>query len=82
MWDADTGTHGPKEVEEVMKFGGYTCCDAGYICAPGGLDEKEGVFGGRRTAEECKYWSQAAGRRPRLDRGVQGAERRRGEGGG
>jgi hypothetical protein len=58
MWDADTGTHGPKEVSEVMKFGAYTCCDAGYICAPGGLDEKEGVFGGKTcTAEECKYWS-------------------------
>ena len=58
MWDADTGTHGPKEVEEVMKFGPYTCCDAGYICAPGGLNGEEGVFGGKTcTAEECKYWS-------------------------
>ena len=58
MWDADTGTHGPKEVEEVMKFGAYTCCDAGYICAPGGLNGEEGVFGGKTcTAEECKYWS-------------------------
>ena len=58
MWDADTGTHGPKEVSEVMKFGAYTCCDAGYICAPGGLKAGEGFFGGKTcTAEECKYWS-------------------------
>ena len=56
MWDADTGTHGPKEVEEVMKFA--LQWRRGLICAPGGLDEKEGVFGGKTcTAEECKYWS-------------------------
>jgi hypothetical protein len=64
MWNADTGKHGPTKVEEVMKTGPYTCCDPGYICSPGGLNAKEGVFGGKAcTAEECKYWSC----KPRVD---------------
>ena len=44
-----------------MKFGPYTRTH-GYICAPGGLDEKEGVFGGKTcTAEERKARRQVAG---------------------